>query len=173
MRNPDLLEALRAGIIELGFAANFEPNDGIRAERLWEFSPRIVLQSDHKLARSTAVKLRDLNGETLIVHPRRGGNAANGYVMALCRDQEFVPGAISEVPEVADLETLVGLVSCGLGVTILPSAFESMQWPDVVFRPILGATYRATVWAGWRAEHATSLVENFVALARSSCKARE
>ena len=60
-----------------------------------------------------------------------------GRVMAICREQGFVPGAVRAVPEIADLETLVGLVACGLGVTILPSPFEALICSKrVVFRPI-------------------------------------
>ena len=57
--------------------------------------------------------------------------------MAICREQGFVPGAIRAVPEIADLETPVGLVACGLGVTILPSPFEALICSKrVVFKPI-------------------------------------
>ena len=95
------------------------------------------------MAARERIRLSDLNGETLITHPRRGGAGANSQVMALCREQGFTPKAIQEVSEIADLETLIGLVSCGLGVTILPSSFEKIAPPSVVFRPIAGTAEAA------------------------------
>jgi DNA-binding transcriptional LysR family regulator len=111
--------------------------------------------------------LRDLSGETLITHPHRGGGAGSS-VMALCHEQRFTPGSIREVSEVADLETLIGLVACGLGVTILPSPFERLlASPLIVFRPVEGTQRSTPISACWRAGEPSTLVSNFVEAARA------
>jgi DNA-binding transcriptional LysR family regulator len=168
MRNPDLLDALRAGRIELAFAAYAELDEQIRSEPLWRFPSRVVLPNDHPLAGRPSVHLRELNGEALIIHPRRGGSGANSVVMALCREQGFTPGAVREVPEIADLETLVGLVACGLGITILPAPFELIGSPAVVFKPLAGTDDAAQISACWRTDENSPLVQQFVAAARAA-----
>lgn len=168
LRNPDLVDALRRGRIDLAFASVVEPSDEIVTEHLWSFPSRVVLPADHPMAGRPAIHLSELNGETLIVHQRRNGGGANGVVMGLCREQGFTPGAIREVSDIADLEMLVGLVACGLGITILPAPFERMHSPAVVFVPISGTLHAAHISACWRSEQISSLVRNFVRIARES-----
>jgi DNA-binding transcriptional LysR family regulator len=168
IRNPDLLDALRRGRVELAFTNGSLSDPLIDAERLWRFRSRVVLPTDHPLAANDVVHLSELHGETLIVHPHRGGgSSANGFVLALCREQGFVPGGVREVPEIADLETLVGLVACGLGVTILPSPFELLiNSPMVRFKAIKDLQQESVMSAFWRKDERTQLIANFIDVAR-------
>lgn len=165
MRNPDILGALRAGHLDLAFANAAEPDDEIATVVLWSLPQCVVLPADHPRAADARVRLSDLTGENLITHPRRGGTGANSEVLALCREQGFTPASIKEVAEIADLETLIGLVACGLGVTILPSPFEQAAPPGVVFRPIAGTARGPRISACWRRHESNALVHNFVAVA--------
>ncbi len=169
LRNPELIAALRRGRIDLAFASAVEPDGEVSAERLWSFPPRIVLPRDHPRAADAHVRLRELDGETLITHPHRGGGGAGGAVLALCREQRFTPGAIREVSEVADLETLIGLVACGLGITILPAPFEALlASPMIAFRPIAETARTTQISACWRSGDGSTLVKNFVDASRTA-----
>jgi DNA-binding transcriptional LysR family regulator len=165
LRNPDILGALRAGHIELAFANAVESDDEIETALLWTLPSCVVLPADHPHAGDERVRLADLSGENLITHPRRGGGGANSEVLALCREQGFTPKSIKEVAEIADLETLMGLVACGLGITILPSPFEQAAPPGVVFKPIAGTTRGPRISACWRRRESNAVVRNFVGVA--------
>lgn len=165
LRNPDIIGALRAGRIELAFSTDIESDGELATQALWSLPSRVVLPADHAMATRDRIRLSDLQGETLITHPRRGGAGANSKVMALCREQGFTPHAIKEVAEIADLETLIGLVACGLGITILPSAFEKIAPPSVVFKEIASTTLGHRISACWRRNDESALVRNFVRLA--------
>jgi len=167
LRNPDIVGALRAGRIELAFSTGVEPDDHLEARHMWSLEQRVVLPADHPMAKAERVRLSDLHGETLITHPRRGGAGANSQVMALCREQGFTPKAIKEVSEIADLETLIGLVACGLGITILPSPFAAIAPPSVVFKSIGTTAIVNQVSACWRYDEVNPLVRNFVRVATS------
>ena len=161
-RSADLLDALRRHRVELAFATAFEPDATLTGKVLWTFQPRVVLPCDHPLAQRPIVRLKQLDGETLFMHSR--GATAYREVMALCQEQNFIPGAIKEVSPIADLETLIGLVACGLGVTILPSPLEEIHFPTVIFKPI--ATQQVfDVAACWRRDEDNPLVHTFVDLA--------
>jgi DNA-binding transcriptional LysR family regulator len=162
MRNPDIISALRAGHIELAFTTDTESYGELESQVLWSLPSRVVLPADHPMAKKKQIRLADLSGETLITHPRRGGVGANSRILALCREQRFTPSAIKEVAEVADLETLVGLVACGLGITILPSPFEKIAPPAVVFKPIAATKMDLRIAACWRRNEDNPLVRNFV-----------
>lgn len=170
MRNPDLLDALRRGRVELAFTSAIPPDPHVGDEPLWRFSSRVVLPAGHPLAPRDTIDLADLSGETLIVHPHRGGgSSANGVVVALCRERGFVPDTVREVPEIADLESLVGLVACGLGVTILPSPFELLIRSSMVhFKPISGVKDDVRISAYWRKDERSRLISNFLDVAQRS-----
>lgn len=170
MRNPDLLDALRRGRVELAFTSAIPPDPHVGDEPLWRFSSRVVLPAGHPLAPRDTIDLADLSGETLIVHPHRGGgSSANGVVVALCRERGFVPDTVREVPEIADLESLVGLVACGLGVTILPSPFELLIRSSMVhFKPISGLKDDVRISAYWRKDERSRLISNFLDVAQRS-----
>lgn len=166
LRNPDIVDALRSGRIELAFANAVEPQGDIETQLLWPLPWWVVLPTDHPLAGHERVDLAELAGENLITHPRRGGaGGAKGELVAFCRERGFTPAAITEVAEVADLETLIGLVACGLGVTILPAPFAKSAPPAVAFRPIAGEARGPRISACWRRGEESALVRNFLAAA--------
>lgn len=162
LRMPDLIGSLRAGRFELAFSTRADMDDDVEYQPLWAFPWRVVLPSDHALVREDAVRLADLRDLTLITHPRRGAADGNANVMELCREGGLMPKAVKEVSEIADLETLLGLVACGLGFTILPSPFERLGPPGVVFRPIAETAARLTIFACWRRGGKNAHVQNFI-----------
>jgi DNA-binding transcriptional LysR family regulator len=164
LRNPDIVGALRSGQIELAFANAVEPDRDVETLGLWSLPWQIVLPADHRLAARERVRLADLGSESLITHPRRGGaGGPNSELLAFCRERGFTPASVTEVAEIADLETLIGLVACGLGVTVLPAPFAKTAPPAVVFRPIAGPERGPRVSACWRRGEDNALVRNFLA----------
>lgn len=168
LRGPDIIDAVRAQHIQLGLTVNDSPEDALETCTLWAVPRRVVVPFDHPLAGKTSIALRDLRDETLITHPRRGGGGGNSSVMALCREQRYTPRSIKEVPALAELESLIGLVSCGFGFTILPSPFEHVAPPTVVFKPIAGPARPLHISARWRTDSDNPLIEHFVATARAA-----
>jgi DNA-binding transcriptional LysR family regulator len=162
LRGPDLLDGLRGGRIDLAITTDGSPDEELALQKLWPLPQHVVLSSHHPLAGKNAIALRELGDEMLITHPRRGGSGGNNTVLALCREQRFTPKAIKEVPAVADLETLIGLVACGFGFTILPAPFAHIAPPSVIFRPIAGPARPLQVSARWRINGTNALIEAFV-----------
>jgi DNA-binding transcriptional LysR family regulator len=103
-----------------------------------------------------------LQDETLVTYALRGGGGPHNSVLDLCREQHFTPKRTHEVSEVAELETLLGLVGCGLGFAILAEPFERMSPPNVVFKPIAGSRRSLQISACWERTSPNALVENFV-----------
>jgi DNA-binding transcriptional LysR family regulator len=163
VRDPDPLEVLRSRRVDVVIVSDFELDDeDVRREFLWESSQRIVLPVDHALANDAMIPLHALQDETLITYALRGGGGPHNSVLDLCREQHFTPKRTHEVSEVAELETLLGLVGCGLGFAILAAPFERMSPPNVVFRPIAGSRRSLQISACWERTSPNALVENFV-----------
>jgi DNA-binding transcriptional LysR family regulator len=163
VRDADPLEVLRSRRVDVLIASEFDHEDErLTHAFLWATPQRIVLPIDHPLATQSEVGLHDLQSETLITYALRGGSGPYLSVLALCREQHFTPTQTREVSETAELETLLGLVSCGLGFTVLAAPFERMAPPNVVFKPISGTQRSINISACWERDFPNALVHNFV-----------
>jgi DNA-binding transcriptional LysR family regulator len=163
LRNMDVVDALRMRRIQLGFANVIQVDDDITSQFLWAYPSRLVLPTDHSLARKRSVRLADIENETVLLRADHA-SAATREILALFQEQRFVPRFTRNVSPINDLETLLGLVACGLGVTILPSSFEHVCPDAVVFKPIAGTKRDLRISACWHKYEPNPLVRNFLAL---------
>jgi DNA-binding transcriptional LysR family regulator len=160
------LEMLRSGAIDLMVAAEVsEPGDGIAGCFLWMSTQRVVLPRDHPLAGRDTIHLHELQTDMLLTPARREGRGAYASVLALCREQGFTPSSMRSVPEVAEVETLFGLVGCGIGYTIMAAPFERMAPPNVVFKQVSGAQRTLRLWGYWESTLQRSVIDNFLSAA--------
>jgi DNA-binding transcriptional LysR family regulator len=163
VRDSEPLEVLFARRVDVLIVSDVDANDErVVRKPLWESSQRIVLSNDHPLAGAPSVRLRDLQNETLITYAQRGGGGPHQRVLELCREQHFTPMQTREVSEIAELETLLCLVGCGLGFAILAAPFERMAPPNVVFKSIAGPRNALHLSACWERESTNVFVQNFV-----------
>ena len=163
VRDPDPLEVLHARRVDIVIVTDFTATDErVEHEFLWESAQRIVLPADHALAEKPEIHLRDLQNETLITYALRGGGGPHQSVLELCREQHFTPKQTREVSEIAELETVLGFVGCGLGFAVLAAPFERMAPPNVVFKPIADTQRSLKISACWESQSPNALVQNFV-----------
>ena len=88
-------------------------------------------------------------------------------LIAFCHAQGFVP---KNVIEVDDVNSVVGLVACGLGVSILPHT-GTLQAADAVTRPIAASReWTFSIAAYWRAGAHVPLVARMLDAARESAR---
>lgn len=167
-RNPDPFEAVRSNRAQLAFGFETTGLHDLERVLLWSFPYRVILPIDHPLALDDEVDLAELAGETLITPPSRGGSAGGDQVLAVCREVAFTPATVREVPEIADVEAILGLVACRLGFGILPAPYESFSLPTIVFRPIRGSRRRVQISAFWRRGETNPLVGNFLEIAHAT-----
>jgi DNA-binding transcriptional LysR family regulator len=168
LRNPDPFRALRARRIDVALTTQNDPADDIERQHLWTIPWHVVLPSCHPLARKSRIKLSELTGETLLVVPHRDSPGGYEEMLAVCREQNFVPAAIHEVTELATIETLTGLVAAGLGIAIFPSTYEQIKPPSLVFKPIALSKSSSQISICWRKGESNHLVREFVKIAGSA-----
>jgi DNA-binding transcriptional LysR family regulator len=64
------------------------------------------------------------------------------------------------------MQTIVSLVSAGLGVALVPASLMDLRRPGVVYRPLHEPSPKMTVALAWRRDNRNVCVANFVATAR-------
>lgn len=167
MHSSDVLEELKSRRIHIGFGRAGMEAEGLASLRLWEFPYYAVLPLGHPEARHRAVRLDRLSGEALITYPRALIGESYDELIAFCHAQDFVPKTVVEVD---DVNSVVGLVACGLGVSILPHT-GTLQAADAVTRPIAASSqWTFAIAAYWRAGAQVPLVTRMLESARASAR---
>lgn len=137
-----LIDAVKNGEINLAFLGpvpNNEPD--IEAHILFTESISALLPDTHPLAESKSLFLNDLRNDDFVLFP-------NGYILQkiaieACKQAGFVPKITSEGE---DMDALKGLVSAGIGVSLLPdSTFYETIPRSTVKIPIDTPQVRRTV----------------------------
>jgi DNA-binding transcriptional LysR family regulator len=166
----DALEALSDGRIDVGVvrpAASTQAVAGVDIEVVHREAVLMALPSGHRLAGRERIDLRELGGEAFVVLPRREAPGLYVALDAALRELAVVP---REVQEVSELRTVLGLVSAGVGVAIVPESVAAGERSGVVFRPLTVRTPTVDLALAWRAGETSPAVLAFLELAREELR---
>ena len=108
------LDMVRQGTVDMAVAAKGQDMSGLQAEPLCEDYFYLVCRDDHPLADRDAVHLRELEGNAMI----QLGKGSSIW-QSLARHAAFL--SANSFLEVDHLATVTGLVSAGLGVSLVPA----------------------------------------------------
>jgi DNA-binding transcriptional LysR family regulator len=162
------LEELESGKLSAGFVA--APVSSQRLSQLAMLTEPMVaaLPKFHPLARREgAIRLAQLAGETFILFPRTVAPGLFDSIVAFCRASGFSPRVEQEAMQ---SQTIVGLVSAGLGVAIVPASIKQLRRPGVVYRPFKERSPRVETLLVWRSEDRSPALQNFVKMAEKTAE---
>ncbi|MCG2585707.1 LysR family transcriptional regulator [Massilia sp. TS11] len=160
------IEALAQRELDLAFTRPLSVPDARLAMAPLRDDPLVaVLPSEHRLAHTRHLALRDLANEPFVMYPAAAGTAIVPLILRLCRAAGFSPHVAQEAGESA---SIIGLVAAGCGVTVLPATFRRIRMEGVSYRQLQDADARTSLMLGWRAGEHAPLVDAFVAIARAA-----
>jgi DNA-binding transcriptional LysR family regulator len=148
MLSPDQATALAAG--ELDFGLLLPPVAGADLEHVVVQRERFVaaLPSRHRLARPRGrLAVHDLANEGFVMAPREIAPGLHDIVAALTARAGFAPRVAQEAIQ---MQTVVSLVSSGLGVALVPASVANLGRRGVVYREIADAHPKLDLWLAWR-----------------------
>jgi DNA-binding transcriptional LysR family regulator len=122
-----------------------------------------VLPRTHRLARLGRVPIGRLSGERFILFPRHMGPRLYDPIVAACQRAGFSPAVVQEAMHVP---TIVGLVSAGVGVALLPESVRQLRWAGVAYRDLADCTARTAIAVASRPADESPAVRSFLAAAR-------
>lgn len=135
MRIPDQVADVSSGKLDVGFVHPPVSGASLVLETVLVEPLIVALPARHRLASFEAVPLKELAGEALIQFPRTINPDLYDDIVALCRRSGFSPRIIREA---TPKQTIIGLVSVGLGVSLLPKCLENLRRDGIEYRPIAG-----------------------------------
>jgi DNA-binding transcriptional LysR family regulator len=153
--------------IDLGYVGMRFPE--LESELVFECLRRVpswvALPPGHRLLKRR-LTLRTLKNETF-VSVRRTAPGYHNWFLSLCRSAGFTP-------EIAEQEadgalSLLGLVSAGFGVAIVPETFRQFLSVEVEFRPLPSNTPPFDIHIAWHRDNQSSVLHTFLEMMRTTC----
>lgn len=113
-----LIDAVKNGDINLAFLGPVPTKDpDIQTKILFTENISSLLPSNHRLADRKRLQLRELQDDPFVLFPE--GYILQNIAVEACKEAGFTPNITSEGE---DMDALKGLVSAGIGVTLLPES---------------------------------------------------
>src|SRR5439155_5646467 len=150
--------ALNAGRIDVGLVRPPVGDSSLELTPLVEEQLVAALPDSHPLARRKRVRVAALAEEPFVLVPRRLGTGLYDDVLAVCREAGFSPHVVQEASE---MQTIVSLVSAGIGVSLVPESVETFSPPRVAYRPLSGPNASLEIALAHRRSDRSPLVESF------------
>lgn len=129
-----LLPRVLSGRLDLAFVRPPKSlSQGLLCRHLFHETPVLAVATSHRLARRRKIAVMDIEGQPLIVPDRRSRPHSHDLTMKLFEEAGIEP----RVVQVADeKQTIVNLVSAGLGIAIVPRWTARMAVEGVSYLPI-------------------------------------
>lgn len=124
--------------------------------------------TDPLARRDRHISLTALATRPFILFPRSNAPGLHDMIVGFCRSTGFTPRIAQEAIQ---LQTIISLVSAGLGVALVPASLRDLRRSGVAYRLLSEPSPRMTVSLAWRRDNRSSCLTNFVATARSHTRA--
>jgi DNA-binding transcriptional LysR family regulator len=140
-----------------------QQNREIKLLPLWRDRSRLFFPSNSPLALSAApVEMSELVDQAFVGVEPVVNCGMHEHLMTLCGAAGFTPRIEQEARE---LNTVLGLVSAGLGIAVLPECYTCMAMPGVSSRPIAGIDAESWLMIALRDRNLPPLLQRFVDVA--------
>jgi DNA-binding transcriptional LysR family regulator len=130
------IRELRAARLDLGICLAPADEPDLEFERVSREALILAAPSGSAAARGTgAVKLADLAREEFIVAPRDIAPGLYDLMLSHCRAAGFAPRITQRARQ---MQTIIALVSSGMGVALVPASVRNLALRGVQYRPLRG-----------------------------------
>lgn len=165
---PQQLAALRRGDIDAGFVRPPVADAELESEVLLEEPLLVALPGGHPLAVHRRIALAQLAGEPFVMFQRAPGLVLHDVVLGWCLQNGMAPRVVQEASQT---HAIVGLVSAGIGVALVPASARDMRPRDVEFRPLRTRSPKVGTALAWRHGDSSPVLRSFLATARRVARA--
>ncbi len=130
------IREMHAGRLDLGIALAPVDEPDLEFEHLLREELVLAAPSGHAATKKDgAVDLRTLAKESFIIPPREIAPGLHDVIISHCRAAGFAPRITQHARQ---MQTVVGLVSCGMGCALVPSSVRNLKRTGVQYRPLRG-----------------------------------
>ncbi|WP_213875758.1 LysR substrate-binding domain-containing protein [Pseudomonas sp. dw_358] len=141
------IEALKSGRIDIGFGRLLFDDTAIIQKVLREDPLVAALPTGHPLLAAPAT-LQQLAAEPFVLYP---GSPRPSYADHVLGVFAKVGLNIQVVQTVNELQTAIGLVAAGIGITLVPASVQRLHRDDIGYTPLLDSSATSPIVVSYRA----------------------
>lgn len=157
------LRAFARSELDAGFVLEPVAAEGVASRAVHSEKLVVALPALSRLAHSESpVTLADIAEEGFILPPREMAPGLHEAVLTCARNAGFTPRIAQTAVQ---MQTIVNLVSAGIGVAVVPECMARSRREDVRFRSLSDALPAFVTALAWTPARTTPSLENFIALA--------
>ncbi|MGO9122675.1 MAG: LysR family transcriptional regulator [Desulfomonilaceae bacterium] len=127
------LDGLHRKAVDAGVVRPPIKDDALFIETLLQEPFIVALPGGHALASRTSIPLQMLAPEGFVMFSRQQGTTFHDQVVSLCHQAGFSPNVVQEAVQIP---TVLGLVSAGMGITLVPASIRKLQFAGVLYRDL-------------------------------------
>ena len=165
MSTGEQLAALREDRIQVGFLRPPVGEPDIAITTVLREPLVAVLPAGHPLAASRRIPLAALAGDPFIMISRSHGLGILDLVTGACLRAGFEPRVAQEAKEI---QTVVGFVAAGFGVSLLPATVRRLRHGGVAYPSLEPPEVQIEIAAAHRSQDPSPLLSAFLAVLRES-----
>jgi DNA-binding transcriptional LysR family regulator len=159
------IDALRDHRIDIGVVRLPLHEPDIEIFPLFSEPFAVVFSRQHPLREKQKFSLRDLEKEPFVSYCERQAPAFFQHWTGLCRKSGFTPRIVQEASE---METVLALVSTGVGVAIVPQEIARRHKSSLVVLPLTRERIRSEIGLAFLRRNPAPLVQHMVHTLASS-----
>lgn len=155
---PQQFVQLRNGEIDVGFVRPPVEDAELAAETVLRESLVVALPRGHRLAKLRRIPIGRLAAEAFVMFQRQPGLVLHHLVLRFCIQNGFTPRVAQEATQ---SHAVVGLVSAGIGVALVPESVQSTRLLGVEYRSVKEKSPPVETALAWRREDASPVLAAF------------
>lgn len=164
MNNSEQRDGLIQRRLDIGIARPKIEDAELRHEMIWREKLMVALPAADPLAAEEELTIAQLADRDFVLYPDKPRPTFADHVIAICRSGGIEPRVAQLV---YDYQTAAGLVSVGVGVSLVPESTATGERKGLVCRPLVEARAETQLSVNWRIDNRSPLVKHFVETARS------
>lgn len=153
------LQKLDDGELDIGFVTGPISRTGYEQHPVQSERFVCVVYESHPLATRKSIRMEELAHEDFVHGSSKDWEQFYSYLFPLCRRSGFVPRIVQEAFNTAGI---LGLVACGMGVTILTDSVGNSIGSGLTIVPIEDITEQLQTVAFWKVGAVEGAMEMFV-----------
>lgn len=157
-------EAILAGKIDLGYYPDLGVvfDSQLIMEKVADWPMVVAIAADHPLANQSFLTRKMLKNQPIIIYSQQTSDA--GHLARLRQAFGYEPNVVHQVS--STLSVLV-LAAAGQGIALVPSTFEHVPLPNLLYKPLQGFALRANMMLLQRRAETTGSVLAWLAVSRN------
>lgn len=155
------VEALSNGSIKVGLVRELKDYDAniLNVRPILRESLVVALPEDHHLVALSKVPLEALADEPYILLCHRLEPGLREKYLGACRNCGFSPRVVQDATHV---DTMLGLVAEGIGLSLAPASLKKIQRDQVVYRELQSPSPEIEMAVAWRQDDSSQILNTFL-----------